>query len=97
MGWLERWVRTAAKLTIKRHLTSIRYLGGESIEEIQSRVDGVIEKIRAYHKEYLEEGTVSRDVMIVAHGHFGRILTARWVGFPAAYGKNPWLLCGLHI
>lgn len=26
--------------------------------------------------------------MIVAHGHFGRVFTARWVGFPLAYGRN---------
>ncbi|KAF7784615.1 hypothetical protein Agabi119p4_780 [Agaricus bisporus var. burnettii] len=64
------------------------YPGGESVEELQSRVDSVIEKVRAYHRQYYEEGTVSRDVMIVAHGHFGRVLTARWVGFPAAYGTK---------
>jgi probable phosphoglycerate mutase len=55
---------------------------------MQARVDGIIEQVRAYHNKYYEEGTVCRDVMIVAHGHFGRIFTARWVGFPLAYGEN---------
>ncbi|KAF5355808.1 hypothetical protein D9756_004082 [Leucocoprinus leucothites] len=64
------------------------YAGGESTEQMQARVDTIIEKVRAYHRKYYEEGTVSRDVMIVAHGHFGRILTARWVGFPLAYGTK---------
>jgi broad specificity phosphatase PhoE len=90
MGWLERWVRIASHLAIERYLTSIRYLGGESVEDIEFRVDSIIAKVRAYHKKYFEEGTASRDVMIVAHGHFGRILTARWVGFPASYGKSLW-------
>lgn len=64
------------------------YAGGESVESLQARVDGVVEQVRAYHKKYYEEGTASRDVMIVAHGHFGRVLTARWVGFPLAYGNK---------
>lgn len=64
-----------------------RYPGGESVGELESRVDLIIGKVRAYHRKYFEEGTVSRDVMIVAHGHFGRVLTARWVGLPLAYGR----------
>lgn len=88
MEWLDGWVRTAATPAIEQRLMLIRYPGGESVEELQSRVDSVIEKVRAYHRQYYEEGTVSRDVMIVAHGHFGRVLTARWVGFPAAYGRS---------
>ncbi|KXN83900.1 Sedoheptulose 1,7-bisphosphatase [Leucoagaricus sp. SymC.cos] len=63
------------------------YVGGERVEELQARADAVIEQVRAYHKKYYEEGIATRDVMIVAHGHFGRVLTARWVGFPLSYGN----------
>ncbi|KAI0348512.1 phosphoglycerate mutase-like protein [Trametopsis cervina] len=62
--------------------------GGESPEEMSFRVDTVIEKVRAHHKEYLEKGTVSRDVVIVAHGHFNRVFIARWVRFPLALGTH---------
>jgi len=89
MGRLERWVGTNASSKFREaHSVKSRYAGGESVENLQARVDGVVGQIRAYHKKYYEEGTVSRDVMIVAHGHFGRVLTARWVGFPLAYGEN---------
>ncbi|KAF9455055.1 phosphoglycerate mutase-like protein [Macrolepiota fuliginosa MF-IS2] len=62
--------------------------GGESVGEMESRVDHIIQQIRAYHRKYFEEGTVSRDVMIVAHGHFGRVLTTRWIGLPLDQGTK---------
>jgi broad specificity phosphatase PhoE len=42
--------------------------GGESSEQVTTRIDGVIEKIRTLHRKYLEEGVGKRDVIIVAHG-----------------------------
>jgi len=88
MGRLERWVGTnVSSKSGETDSVESSYAGGESVEALQARVDGVVEQIRAYHKKYYEEGTVSRDVVIVAHGHFGRVLTARWVGFPLAYGE----------
>ncbi|KAI0697127.1 phosphoglycerate mutase-like protein [Cytidiella melzeri] len=62
--------------------------GGESTEEMRTRVDSVIAKVKEHHREYLEKGTVSRDVVIVAHGHFNRVFIARWIKFPLALGTH---------
>lgn len=62
--------------------------GGESAEEMCFRVDLVIEKIREHHRKYFEEGITSRDVVIVAHGHFNRVFLARWNKFPLAFGTH---------
>ncbi|KAG6327632.1 hypothetical protein ID866_11457 [Astraeus odoratus] len=61
-------------------------VGGESAEEMQDRVDGVVAKIREYHRKWLEDGKGSQDVLIVAHGHFNRALIARWNNFPLTTG-----------
>ncbi|KAH0590885.1 hypothetical protein H2248_001001 [Termitomyces sp. 'cryptogamus'] len=60
--------------------------GGESVAEMEARVDTVISKVREYHRQYKEEGLNTRDVMIVAHGHFSRVLISRWINFPLALG-----------
>ena len=51
-------------------------------------------QVREYHRKYLEEGTVSRDVVIVAHGHFNRVFIARWNRFPLYLGM---LICTRSI
>lgn len=56
---------------------------------MQARVDRVIAKVRDYHRRYFEEGDGTRDVLIVAHGHFNRVLIARWVEFPICLGEQP--------
>ena len=62
--------------------------GGESVEQMEKRVDSVIAKVRRWHQEYLEDSTSDKpDVMIFAHGHFGRVLITRWLGFPLADGR----------
>ncbi|KAK0208148.1 histidine phosphatase superfamily [Desarmillaria ectypa] len=61
---------------------------GESVEEMQNRVDIVIRNVREYHRQYKEEGLNTRDVVIVAHGHFSRVLLARWIRFPLHLGTN---------
>jgi broad specificity phosphatase PhoE len=50
--------------------------GGESPDQIQARIDRVIEKVRA----------VNGDVALFAHGHFLRSFGARWLGLRAADG-----------
>ncbi|KAG8747252.1 hypothetical protein FRC10_001868 [Ceratobasidium sp. 414] len=50
--------------------------GGESPEQMTARIDGVVDKVRALHRKYLEEGVGKRDVIIVAHG-------TRWMVEPA--------------
>ncbi|KAF8349767.1 histidine phosphatase superfamily [Amanita rubescens] len=63
--------------------------GGESVEQMQQRVDSVIAKVCKWHQEYLEDSTSDKpDVIIFAHGHFGRVLITRWLGFPLAEGKH---------
>ncbi|MGY1593043.1 histidine phosphatase family protein [Geodermatophilus sp. SYSU D00708] len=52
---------------------------GESLADVGKRVDRVLERARPL----LADG----DVMLVAHGHVLRILTARWLGLEPAAGS----------
>ncbi|KAF8230685.1 phosphoglycerate mutase-like protein [Tricholoma matsutake] len=61
--------------------------GGESVADMEARVDAVVAKVREYHQQYKEEKN-TRDVMIVAHGHFSRVLISRWIGFPLHLGTH---------
>jgi probable phosphoglycerate mutase len=51
--------------------------GGESPEQVQARIDRVIEKVRA----------VDGDVALFAHGHLLRAFGARWLGLRAQDGS----------
>lgn len=46
---------------------AIRCPGGESVEEMTARVDGLIARIHEVHRQYYEEGIGQRDCMVVAH------------------------------
>jgi broad specificity phosphatase PhoE len=52
--------------------------GGESPEQIGTRVDRVIARVRA----------VEGDVALFAHAHVLRVLAARWIGFPVVAGQH---------
>ena len=52
---------------------------GETIDEVAKRAENVIQRVR-------EEA--SRRAVLVAHGHFSRILAMRWLGLPAAAGEH---------
>lgn len=54
-------------------------VGGETVEQVGARVDGVLDRVRPS----LAEG----DVALVAHGHVLRVLTARWLGLPPVGGR----------
>jgi broad specificity phosphatase PhoE len=54
-------------------------VGGETVEQVGARVDGVLDRVRPS----LAEG----DVALVAHGHVLRVLTARWLGLPPSGGR----------
>ena len=54
-------------------------VGGETVEQAGARVDGVLDRARSH----LAEG----DVVVAAHGHILRVLTARWLGLPPADGR----------
>ncbi|MET8158649.1 histidine phosphatase family protein [Sphaerisporangium sp. NPDC005289] len=51
---------------------------GETIEQVAERADRVIARVRGV------EGTVA----LVAHGHFLRVLTARWLELPPREGRH---------
>ncbi|GAA0415795.1 phosphatase [Acrocarpospora corrugata] len=58
---------------------------GESVEHVGLRADRVIARTLAMMRtEHTEPGPT---VGLVAHGHFLRILAARWLGLPAAHGR----------
>ncbi|RXW19513.1 hypothetical protein EST38_g6336 [Candolleomyces aberdarensis] len=62
--------------------------GGESVTEMEARVDSVIAKVQKLHKEYVEGKSEARDILIVAHGHFNRVLICRWLTFPLVLGTR---------
>ncbi|WP_028657318.1 histidine phosphatase family protein [Nocardioides sp. J54] len=51
--------------------------GGETANEVAARCDRVVERVRA----------ASGPVLVFAHGHVLRALTARWLGLPASEGR----------
>ncbi len=51
--------------------------GGETVDQVGERADRVIAKALA----------VGGEVALFAHGHFLRILAARWLGLPARGGR----------
>ena len=63
--------------------------GGETPEQIATRVDRIIARARA----------AKGDVALFAHGHVLRVLASRWIGLPAAGGQHflldPGTLCVL--
>jgi sedoheptulose-bisphosphatase len=61
--------------------------GGELPQDIEKRVDVLINDIREIHKKALEEGT-NGDVLCVAHAHILRSFTARWLGVPVSAGRH---------
>ena len=52
-------------------------VGGESVEQLAARADRVVAELLA----------VDGDVLVFSHGHFLRVLTARWLGLEAADGR----------
>lgn len=54
--------------------------GGESAQHVGARADKLLDAAR----REIEHG----DVVLVGHGHFSRVLVARWVGLPANAGVH---------
>jgi broad specificity phosphatase PhoE len=52
--------------------------GGENPEQIGARADRILARVRA----------VDGDVALFAHGHVLRVITARWLGQPVAFGAH---------
>jgi probable phosphoglycerate mutase len=51
---------------------------GESVEQVSRRADGVLASVRAM------DGVVA----LFSHGHFLRVLSARWIGLPGGDGEH---------
>ncbi len=51
--------------------------GGETADQVGGRADRVLARLRA----------AAGDAVVFSHGHFLRVLTARWLGQPAAAGR----------
>lgn len=70
--------------------------GGESVEEMEQRVDEVVKKVQKIHHDYWETvkagkchaGEQGGDVLIVTHGHFSKSFLARWCDLPLKTGKH---------
>ena len=54
--------------------------GGETPDGVAARADAVLDDVRAL----IDSG----DVVLVGHGHFGRVLAVRWIGLPATGGVH---------
>jgi broad specificity phosphatase PhoE len=52
--------------------------GGETIEDVATRVDRVISRVQA----------ADGDALLFAHGHLLRILAARWLGEEPGFGRH---------
>jgi probable phosphoglycerate mutase len=66
--------------------------GGEALSDVAARVDGFLAGLDRAHGRP-EHDTVTMDcadctVVVFAHGHLLRILTARWLGLPPEYGQR---------
>lgn len=65
--------------------------GGESLEQIAARADRIISDVQAGTGTAMDrdpEAVPVERVLLVAHGHFLRVLAARWLGLPAAAGRH---------
>ncbi|GAA4849665.1 histidine phosphatase family protein [Kitasatospora terrestris] len=60
--------------------------GGEKLAEVSARVDAFLDELNDTHGTPHPETTTMHaadcDVVLFAHGHLLRILTARWLGLP---------------
>lgn len=52
-------------------------LGGESVQQVSARADRVIKRLRSID---------APEIFVFSHGHFLRIVMARWLGLPASAG-----------
>jgi broad specificity phosphatase PhoE len=66
--------RTVPGWTVWSHPTP----GGETADQVSARADSVLDRVR--------EALTGGDVILAGHGHFSRVLVARWLGLDAPSG-----------
>ena len=54
--------------------------GGETADQVGARADKLLGRVRAALAE--------TDVILVGHGHFSRVVIARWLGLPSTAGVH---------
>ncbi|GHF46639.1 phosphoglycerate mutase [Amycolatopsis bartoniae] len=54
--------------------------GGETADQVGARADRLLARVRA--------ALADTEVVLVGHGHFSRVLVARWLGLPATAGVH---------
>ena len=52
--------------------------GGETPKQVSTRADRLIAKLR----------TLEGNIALFSHGHFGRVLAARWIGLPVSGAQH---------
>lgn len=57
---------------------------GESLSHVAERADAIV----ARALQVKRPDGAQANVLLVAHGHFLRIMTARWLGLPAGQGRH---------
>jgi broad specificity phosphatase PhoE len=64
--------------------------GGETLEQVADRADHVIAKVLDSSAEppFQPDHITQRNVLLVAHGHFLRVLAARWLDLPPIEGRR---------
>ncbi len=66
--------------------------GGETLAQVSARVDAFLAELNEEHGTPDPDTTTmhcaDRDVVLFAHGHLLRILTARWLGLPPEYAQR---------
>ncbi|AUG77342.1 histidine phosphatase [Kitasatospora sp. MMS16-BH015] len=66
--------------------------GGETLAEVAARVDGFLADLNEDHGTPHPDTTTmhcaDQDVVVFAHGHLLRILTARWLGLAPEYAQR---------
>jgi broad specificity phosphatase PhoE len=64
--------------------------GGETLEQVADRADHVIAKVLDSPTDppFQAGPRAQRNVLLVAHGHFLRVLAARWLELPPVEGRR---------
>jgi broad specificity phosphatase PhoE len=66
---------------------SSEIVGGEAVEHVGERADGVIARAMAAATFHEGPTAAGEAVALFAHAHILRILAARWIGLPAVGGR----------